>query len=224
VGTVSTGAAIALVGQIFNIQEHWPGAVLLWAIAALAGWILLRDEAQQILTLLLFPAWMLCELGLAAEGHIGENVYLGRFLIVWAILYLTFFSARSARRSRAFSSPPRPLLCWWASSFCWRAGVPGAAQTYLPFGRASGAGRTLPRCRFSSRSSGCEEPDSGGCALAFPSRCPGASEFWTEHYDYGKGSTRLLTYAEPNLLAHALVAAFAVFIIWWGVRQVSRRW
>ena len=26
----------------------------------------------------------------------------------------------------------------------------------------------------------------------------------------------------PNLLAHALVAAFCVFIIWWGVRQASR--
>src|ERR1019366_5560315 len=39
VGTLSTGAAIFLVGQIFNIQEHWPAAVLLWAVAALAGWI-----------------------------------------------------------------------------------------------------------------------------------------------------------------------------------------
>jgi len=27
---------------------------------------------------------------------------------------------------------------------------------------------------------------------------------------------------EPNLAAHALVAAFAVFIIWWGVRQASK--
>ena len=53
VGTLSTGAAIALVGQIFNIEEHWPAAVLMWAIAALAGWALLRDEAQQVLTLLL---------------------------------------------------------------------------------------------------------------------------------------------------------------------------
>ena len=61
VGTLSTGAAIALVGQIFNIQEHWPAAILLWAIAALAGWVLLRDEAQQTLTLLLFPAWIFCE-------------------------------------------------------------------------------------------------------------------------------------------------------------------
>src|SRR5215472_7339014 len=49
VGTISTGAAIALVGQIFNIEEHWPAAILLWAIAALAGWILLRDQAQQVL-------------------------------------------------------------------------------------------------------------------------------------------------------------------------------
>ncbi len=61
VGTISTGAAIALVGQIFNIQEHWPAAILLWAIAALAGWMLLRDQAQQTLTLLLVPAWLICE-------------------------------------------------------------------------------------------------------------------------------------------------------------------
>src|SRR5271157_4323087 len=97
VGTLSTGAAIALVGQIFNIQEHWPAAVLLWALAALAGWILLRDEAQQTLTLLLFPAWLLSEFTYYAEGHIGENVYQGRFLIVWAILYLTFFIGSKRR-------------------------------------------------------------------------------------------------------------------------------
>ncbi len=42
VGTISTGAAIALTGQIFNINEHWPAAVLMWALAALAGWALLR--------------------------------------------------------------------------------------------------------------------------------------------------------------------------------------
>jgi len=35
VGTISTGAAIALVGQIFNIEEHWPAAVLMWALAPL---------------------------------------------------------------------------------------------------------------------------------------------------------------------------------------------
>ena len=30
VGTIGAGAAIALVGQIFNMQEHWPAAILLW--------------------------------------------------------------------------------------------------------------------------------------------------------------------------------------------------
>ena len=91
VGTVATGAAIALVGQIFNIEEHWPAAVLLWALAALAGWVLLHDEAQQTLTLLLVPAWIFSELSYSSQHHIGHAVYLGRFLFVWAVLYLTFF-------------------------------------------------------------------------------------------------------------------------------------
>src|ERR1039458_2059740 len=91
VGTISTGAAIALVGQIFNIESHWPAAVLLWAIAALAGWILLPDEAQQILTPLPFPPWVQSAVAFYAEGHIGQSVYLGRFLLVWSILYLCFF-------------------------------------------------------------------------------------------------------------------------------------
>ena len=34
-------------------------------------------------------------------------------------------------------------------------------------------------------------------------------------------NTRLYR-TEPNLLAYALVAAFAVFVIWWGVRRLSR--
>ncbi len=91
VGTVATGAAIALVGQIFNIQEHWPAAVLLWALAALAGWLLLRDQAQQSLTLLLAPAWIFCEIGDRSQGFIGSDVYMGRLFFVWAIFYITFF-------------------------------------------------------------------------------------------------------------------------------------
>src|ERR1700679_2559178 len=58
-GTVATGAAIALVGQIFNMQEHWPAAVMLWAMSALAGWWLLGDQFQQTLALLLVPAWLI---------------------------------------------------------------------------------------------------------------------------------------------------------------------
>ena len=34
---------------------------------------------------------MFSELAFYIEGHIGQEVYIGRFLFVWAILYLTFF-------------------------------------------------------------------------------------------------------------------------------------
>ena len=155
VGTISTGAAIALVGQIFNIQEHWPAAVLMWALAALAGWILLHDEAQQTLALLLFPAWILSEFLLAADGHIGENVYAGRFLIAWAVLYLTFFlgSKRKIVQGILFAVAAVAsvvgivlLLGGWSS---W------GDQTYLPLGTRTWGWvdiAVLPLCLRSSSS------------------------------------------------------------------------
>ena len=66
-GTVAAGAAIALVGQIFNMQEHWPAAVMLWALCAVAGWWLLGDQFQQTLTLLLVPAWLISEWMVSGE-------------------------------------------------------------------------------------------------------------------------------------------------------------
>ena len=38
VGSICLGAGIFLAGQIFNLQEHWPGGVMLWAIGAWVGW------------------------------------------------------------------------------------------------------------------------------------------------------------------------------------------
>src|SRR5579871_676090 len=91
VGTIAAGPSIILAGQIFHMDEHWPAAFLLWAIAALAGWILLHDQVQQTFTLVLLPAWIFSELKFATEDRIGQDVYLGRFLLVWATLYLTVF-------------------------------------------------------------------------------------------------------------------------------------
>src|SRR4029079_14745432 len=45
-GTLALGGAIALAGQIFNMQEHWPTAVLLWAAGAIAGLMLLPHWPQ----------------------------------------------------------------------------------------------------------------------------------------------------------------------------------
>jgi uncharacterized membrane protein len=58
VGTVALGGAIAMAGQIFNMQEHWPTAVLLWAAGAIAGWLLLGDWPQLALAAILVPWWL----------------------------------------------------------------------------------------------------------------------------------------------------------------------
>jgi uncharacterized membrane protein len=222
VGTVSTGAAIALVGQIFNIQEHWPAAVLLWAIAALAGWILLHDEAQQTLTLLLFPAWILSELSVAAEGHIGEIVYQGRFLIVWAVLYLTFFlgSKRKIVQGILFAVGAIAsvvgivgMLDGWSS---W------GNQTFLSLGtRTWGwvdiAVLPLLFAVFKFRKSVVPV----AVAIVFSLALPWCQRIWTQYYNFGNAHGSVVR-NEPNIAAHALVAAFAVFIIWWGVRLASK--
>jgi uncharacterized membrane protein len=91
VGTVAAGAAVALVGQIFNIQEHWPAGVLLWALCALAGWALLRDQVQQTISMLLAPAWIVCEWSARTDGYQGSQLFMMRMVVVFAAVYLTAF-------------------------------------------------------------------------------------------------------------------------------------
>jgi hypothetical protein len=223
VGTISTGAAIALVGQIFNIQEHWPAAILLWAIAAAAGWILLQDEAQQILTLLLFPAWILSEFSFAAQGHIGQNVYLGRFLIVWAVLYLTLFlgSRRKIAQGVLFAAAAIAALVGIVILLeGWRS---WGQMNYLPFGtRIWGwvdiAVLPLSVALVKLRKSLIPV----AVAIAFSIALPWCQRIWTDVFDDGAGGHSYYVNNEPNLAARALVAAFCTFIIWWGVRQTSK--
>jgi uncharacterized membrane protein len=222
VGTVSTGAAIALVGQIFNIEEHWPAAILMWALAAAAGWLLLQDEAQEILTLLLFPAWILCEFSFGAEGHIGADVYVGRFLIAWAVLYLTIFlgSKHKIAQGVLFAAAAIAALvgiCVTMES--WRS---WGSQTFLPFhlrvwGWIDFAALPLLFSVFRWRKS--QIPVA--VAIALSVALPWCVRLQTQHNDFGNYHNSY-TYTVPNLLAHALVAAFTIFIIWWGVRQASK--
>lgn len=58
VGTACLGAGIFLCGQIFNLQEHWPGGLLLWTIGAAIAWAVLRDWPQAAWVALLAPAWL----------------------------------------------------------------------------------------------------------------------------------------------------------------------
>jgi len=223
VGTVSTGAAIALVGQIFNIQEHWPAAVLLWAIAALVGWILLHDEAQETLALLLVPAWIFSELAFYADGHIGEHVYLGRFLLVWAILYLTFFLGSKHKIVQGFLFAVAAIASVVGIDFMSQSWYSGSAsQTYLSFPfRFWGwtAIAALPLFFSLFRLFRSAVPVTAAIVFSIP--LPWCVRIWTESYNDGNFHNSFIR-TEPNLAAYALVAAFAVFLIWWGVRQASR--
>jgi len=70
VGTASLGAGIFLAGQIFNLAEHWPGALLLWALGAAVGLYLLRDWPHVLWVALLMPAWLAGEwLEASASRH-----------------------------------------------------------------------------------------------------------------------------------------------------------
>jgi len=222
VGTVSTGAAIALVGQIFNIQEHWPAAILLWAIAAAAGWILLQDEAQQILTLLLFPAWILSEFSYAAEGHIGQEVYLGRFLIVWAVLYLTFFLGSKHKIVHGVLFAAAAIASLVGTVYALEGWRSWGQQSYLPFGTRMWGWvdiAALPLCIAFIRLRKSLIPVA--VAIIFSIPLPWCQRIWTEYYNFGDNHGSYVR-NEPNLAAHALVAAFCIFLIWWGVRQASK--
>lgn len=89
VGTVALGAGIFLAGQIFHLQEHWPGGVMLWALGAASGWALLRDWPQAAALALLVPAWLVGEWVVATEGLEGNGRILNQGIVVLASVYLT---------------------------------------------------------------------------------------------------------------------------------------
>jgi uncharacterized membrane protein len=224
VGTVSTGAAIALVGQIFNIQEHWPAAILLWALAALAGWMLLRDQAQQTLALLLVPAWIFCELGFRMNGHIGDSVYMGRLCFVWALLDITFFlnSRRRAVQGILFAvgivgavSGIVMMLSAWES---WSAN-----QTFIPFGTrvlAWIAIAAIPLLIAAFHGHKGLVPIAA--SIAFCLALPWCYRTFTESYTTPNGIKAIWIRTDSTFLAYLLVAVFAVFLCGWGVRLASR--
>jgi hypothetical protein len=106
VGTVSLGAGIYLSGQIFNMNEHWPTAILLWAAGAAIAWWLLRDWVQFAIFALLAPLWLAGE-WTERIPRIGGDAFrvLGEGTLLVAI---TYFTARTRNRDGA----NRRVLVW----------------------------------------------------------------------------------------------------------------
>ena len=223
VGTVATGAAIVISGQIFNMEGHWPAAVLLWAIAAACGWLLLRDQVQQALTLLLIPAWMICELSFYTEGHIGADVFIGRALFMGAILYLTFFVPlkRKVMRSTLFAVAALAavigtliMTAGWASY--------SSAQSFVPFGARMWAWvviAALPLVVAAFHGHKGLVPVALG--IVYATALPWCVRVWTEAVVIGTVQSTV-TRTEPGLAAHAMMMLFALFLCLWGVRVISR--
>src|SRR6266852_9108306 len=105
IGTICVGAGIFLTAQIFNLQEHWPSGILMWAIGALAGWLILRHWTQAALLALLVPAWLAGEWEVRTQGFAVSNRLITEGLVLVAITYL---SARTSQED----SYTRRTLAW----------------------------------------------------------------------------------------------------------------
>ena len=89
IGTICVGAGIFLTAQIFNLQEHWPSGMLLWAIGALAGWLILQQWPQSVLLALLAPAWLAGEWEVRTQGYAYSSRLILEGLLLLSLTYLT---------------------------------------------------------------------------------------------------------------------------------------
>jgi uncharacterized membrane protein len=221
-GTIAAGAAIALVGQIFNMQEHWPAAVMLWALCALAGWWLLGDQFQQTLTLLLVPAWLISEWMYRASVYDGAQVYLARVVAVLAAVYLTGFlhSQKRVVFGILFGASAAVLcICVGSLSQGWMYYGYGQHQWgFLPVHLRVVAFVILLLTLGFGWVVGRQSLVPAGLVAVVAFVLPWAqtvveSEGW-------RGQT--WKHSEASLFAYVLVAATAVFLAWWGVREGSK--
>lgn len=214
VGTVAAGAAVALVGQIFNMQEHWPAGVLLWALCALAGWALLRDQVQETISLLLLPAWLICEWRARTEDYRGAEILLLRLVVVLAAVYLTGFlgSKRSLVPGVLFTAGAltlaicTALLDYTAAEEQWRELPPVPAVMLVILWLCITALPLLLAWRLN-------------VASVLPVAVIALMAILLPWLYLGPLK---LQYPLPQLASHALIALVAAFLAWWGVQQRSR--
>jgi hypothetical protein len=112
-GSVALGAGIFLAGQIFHLEAAWPQGLLLWAIGADLGWLLLRQWPQLALLALLGPAWLLAEWVVRVEAWLPPGTALPPVLQqIPSTGLLLFCLAGLAAAPGASHSPGRRVLLW----------------------------------------------------------------------------------------------------------------
>ena len=126
VGTAALGGGIALAGQIFHLDEHWPSGILLWAAGAAAGWLVLRQTPQAALFAILTPAWLLSEWNVATWRHYHWTT-TGAAAVGVCLAALTYFTAVRGRQGEG-----------WERALRWIGGIallPAAAALSFAAGR-----------------------------------------------------------------------------------------
>ena len=221
IGTVSAGAAIALVGQIFNMQEHWPAAVMLWALCAAAGWLLLRDQFQQTLTLLLVPAWIVSEWTERTDGYSSASIFLCRMGLVIGTVYLTAFF-RSRKRAVfgilfAVGAVLLPICVGVLAETGWRSWGFGQQWGSVPQPYRLAAYGIMAASVIAGgaweRWSIPPALVAVGLAFALP---------WAQKTVTGAEQMSIYSQLEPSVFAYALVALAALLLVFWGVRNGSK--
>ncbi|HEY6370001.1 MAG TPA: DUF2157 domain-containing protein [Candidatus Sulfotelmatobacter sp.] len=209
IGTVALGSGIYLAGQIFNLQEHWPGGILLWAMGAVLSWLVLHDWLQATLSALLVPAWIASEWSVRA-GHFSDmERLLFQFLVLLSITYL------SARRPGADSYFRRALV--WVGGLGVLPICAALAMLREPF-----FGRTSLPLPFSLNAAGLLMAFAIPLLAAYFLR--GKSAVWNMGYAVwvyviGRLDDRNLF---ENVSLHFLCALASVGLVLWGLQENRR--
>lgn len=196
IGTATLGAGIALTGQIFHLDTHWPAGVLLWAIGAAVAWALLNHWTQAAALAVLAPYWLAGEWWVATE----TNLFSLRDPVVAGILLLTL-TYLTSYRSEA-DSDIRFALAWIGGV----ALLPAA----IIFGTAGHEPVMYPQLGWSLWIG-------TPLALAWALR---RREAWMNGVGAGWIVVAYLLQSDgPKLMVHAWHAAGALGLVAWGLRE-----
>ena len=210
IGTAALGAGIFLAGQIFNLQEHWPSGILLWAIGAFLSWAILHDWVQATLVALLVPAWMASEWAVRTEHFSCGERRLIQFL---ALLAVTYLSARISETDSYF----RRALCWIGGIALLPMCAAVACERELNWGW-----QTLPQLKLSLRVIGWIMAFVLPLVAALILRGRGA--LWNVGFAIWILAVAPLDNRDvfENLAIYALCALGCVALVAWGVQEQRR--
>jgi len=211
VGTACLGAGIFLTGQIFNLQEHWPAGLMLWALGGWIAWGVLRHWPQAALVALLTPMWICAEWIDATRNVSGSEKIMFQGLLLLAITYFTAITPEnqsSARKALAWIGAlallPLAAVVPEVGSFAWRQ--PPALRTEL-YVLAWALSIIAP--------------------LAVAWRLRGAAvwmNFIAAVWVLALGASSNFGRPDVNVAAYAAWAAGSVGLIAWGLREERKVW